>query len=90
MKMDADIVAVNWREKAILLGEAEWGGHPVAKAVVCELVQKSRLVVPGKAEDWDVSYALFARAGFTSAAQADAARHDALLADLPTLDRDLA
>lgn len=84
-----DVVAVNWREKAILLGEAKWGAQPVGRAVVCELVQKSRLVVPGKEEDWDVHYALFARAGFTNAAQAEAARHDALLVDLPTLDREL-
>jgi AAA+ ATPase superfamily predicted ATPase len=83
-----DVVAINWREKAILLGEAKWGIDPVGPAVIRGLVDKAPLVVPEKGEAWTVHYALFARAGFTEATQAEAAHHGALLVDLAILDRD--
>jgi len=82
-----DVVAVNWREKAILLGEAKWGTNPVGRSAVRELVEKAPRVTPKP--NWRVHYALFARAGFTDAARQEAAAHDALLVDLATLDRDL-
>jgi len=82
-----DVVAINWREKAILLGEAKWSTDPIRRSVVRELVDKAPLVTPET--DWRVHYAFFARAGFTEAARAEAVAHNALLVDLERLDRDL-
>lgn len=82
-----DVVAINWRSKAILLGECKWGAEPVGRDVVLTLVNKAPLVVP--AAEWRVEYAFFARAGFTEAARSEAANHNALLIDLLQLDRDL-
>jgi AAA+ ATPase superfamily predicted ATPase len=85
--VQVDVVAVNWREKAILLGECKWGVDAVGRSVVQELVEKSPKVVPG--EEWQVHYVFFARAGFTDAARAEAESVGAQLVDLETLDADL-
>ena len=82
-----DVVALNWQEKAILLGECKWGTHAVGRSVVRELVDKAPLVVPDK--DWQVHYVLFSRAGFTEAARAEAEPVGAQLVDLTRLDADL-
>jgi AAA+ ATPase superfamily predicted ATPase len=82
-----DVVAINWREQAILLGECKWGVKAVGRSIVRELVGKASRVVPG--EDWHVHYALFARAGFTDAARAEAESLGATLVDLDALDADL-
>jgi hypothetical protein len=82
-------VAVNWRQKQILLGEAKWTRDLVSRSVVRELVEKTERVVPEEGEGWTVHYALFARSGFTKAATAEAQESRALLIDLQTLGRDL-
>lgn len=82
-----DVVAINWRDKAILLGECKWGVHPVSRQTIRELVEKSAKVVPG--EDWQVVYAYFARAGFTDAARSEAKALGGILVDLEKLDQDL-
>ncbi|MDD2942835.1 MAG: ATP-binding protein [bacterium] len=82
-----DVVAVNWHDKAILLGECKWGVGAVGRSVVRELVDKAPKVVPS--EGWQVHNIYFARAGFTDAARTEASTVDALLVDLEILDRDL-
>jgi AAA+ ATPase superfamily predicted ATPase len=82
-----DVVAINWREKAILLGECKWGVGAVGRSVIQELFEKSSKVVPGP--DWQVHYAFFARAGFTAAARQTAEEAGAMLIDLEKLDADL-
>ncbi len=82
-----DVVAINWRDKAILLGECKWGLQPTDRAVIRELIDKAPRVAPG--EDWQVHYAYFSRAGFTDAARDQARSNDAMLVDLSRLDRDL-
>ena len=82
-----DVVALNWQDKAILLGECKWGVSAVGRSVVRELVDKAPLVVPGK--DWQVHYVLFARERFTDAAQEEAQSVGAQLIDLRRLDADL-
>ena len=84
-----DVVAINWRLKHILLGEAKWIREPVSRSIVRELVSKTESVVPDDGEGWTVHYAFFARIGFTDAATAEAQRHGALLIDLETLGRGL-
>jgi len=82
-----DVVALNWEDKAILVGECKWGTSAVGRSVVRELLDKAPLIVPGK--DWQVHYVLFSRAGFTDAARAEAESVDAQLIDLNRLDADL-
>jgi len=91
--VQVDVVGVNWREKAILLGECKWGAEAVARDVLGELVENKtpRLLkaLPEEGQGWTVHYALFARTGFTPAARAWAQAHQVLLIDLKQLDRDL-
>ncbi len=63
-----DVVAVNWHDKAILLGEHKWGVDDVARPVILELAEKAPKVIQN--EGWQVHYANFARTGFTEAARA--------------------
>ncbi|HIP73440.1 MAG TPA: ATP-binding protein [Anaerolineae bacterium] len=82
-----DVVAINWRDKAILLGECKWGVKDVNRATIRELVAKAAKTVPG--DEWQVHYAYFARSGFTGAARAEAQKLGAILVDLERLDKDL-
>jgi hypothetical protein len=88
-----DVVALNWREQAILLGECKWGVDGVGRSVVRDLVEKKTPKVlqalPDGGEGWTIHHALFARASFTSAAQAEAQSHGAVLVDLAALDNGL-
>ena len=84
-----DVVAIRWDEKKILLGEAKWGTEAAGRKVLTDLVAKAPRVVPDEGKGWTVHYALFARAGFTDAVQAEAARRETLLVDLERLGHDL-
>lgn len=77
-----DVVAINWQEKSILLGECKWGLETVGRGVVQELMAKTGDVVPGK--DWKVYYALFSRTGFTAPARDGG--EDTLFVDLAEID----
>ncbi len=79
-KAQVDVVAVNWMEKQILLGEVKWSREKVGRRVVEELVAKTPEVV---------HYAFFARAGFTEPARDALRERGALLIDLARLDQDL-
>jgi len=83
-----DVVAVNWQEQAILVGECKWGVNTVGRSIVRELVDKATRIVP-RTRGWRVHYVFFARAGFTDAARAEAGTVGARLVDLATLDADL-
>lgn len=99
--VQVDVVAIAWREKRVLLGECKWGMEDIGRSAVRELVEEKtpRVLAAlsdggyGKpsysGEGWAVHYAFFARTGFTEAARAEAAQHQAILTDLATLDRDL-
>ncbi len=88
-RVQVDVVAINWRQKAILLGECKWGADPVGRKVLTGLVAKTSLTVPDEGQGWRVYYALFSRAGFTRAARDEATTIGAILVDLAQLDRDL-
>ena len=81
-----DVVAINWTEKQILLGECKWGVDAVGRSVVRELIDKTPRVVPGAG--WQVHYALFARAGFTEAARQESEQASLLFVDLAAMDAD--
>ena len=86
-------MAISWQEKVILLGEAKWSTDPVGGAVIRQLVEDKApwvlAALPNRGEGWVVHFAFFAHAGFTEVAQAEAKKHEAMLVDLATLDRDL-
>ena len=88
-----DVAAINWRDKALLLGEAKWGTDTVGRSVIRELIEEKTPKVlaslPHSGAGWIVHYVFFARRGFTGAAQALAGEYGARLVDLTTLDRDL-
>jgi len=82
-----DVVAVNWYDRTILLGECKWGIGSVDRSVIRGLIDKTPKIV--KETDWQVHYAFFARAGFSDAAKVEAATVGAMLVDLEQLDSDL-
>lgn len=90
--VQVDVVALNWPERQILLGECKWGEEEVDRGVLRDLMELKTegvlKVLPGGAP-WRVHHALFARRGFTASARALARRAGALLVDLETLDDDL-
>jgi AAA+ ATPase superfamily predicted ATPase len=63
-----DVVAASERERKLLIGEAKWGEGLVGRNVVTNLIKRSTRM-PQTEEGWDVEYVLFAREGFTEAAQ---------------------
>jgi uncharacterized protein len=84
-----DVLAINWRLKSVLLGEAKWTQDRVRRSTVRDLIGKTERVIPDTGEQWNVHYAFFARSGFTEAAIAEAHQHNALLVDLEKLGEDL-
>ena len=88
-KAQIDVVAINWRLKNILLGEAKWTRARVRRSTVRELIDKTKDVVPDSGEGWKIHYVFFARSGFTEAAEAEAREYGAFLVNLETLGRDL-
>ncbi len=63
---EVDVVAISQTDGALLLGECKWSVNPVGTDVLDDLQRKTSLVDPeGR---WPaVSYALFAKTGFTPA-----------------------
>ncbi|MCE7988303.1 MAG: ATP-binding protein [Caldilinea sp. CFX5] len=93
MDAQVDVVAIHWRKKMILLGECKWEADPVASAVIRQLVEsktaKVLALLPKQGTDWQVHYLFFARAGFSSAAQATAGQLKVRLVSLHELDQTL-
>jgi hypothetical protein len=79
-----DVVAINWREKAILFGECKSGDDVVRRPIVRKLMEQSASVVPGP--EWNVYYAFFGRYTFTDAAREEAGNMGAYFVDLAQLD----
>jgi AAA+ ATPase superfamily predicted ATPase len=84
-----DVLAINWEARAILLGEAKWGERLVGRNVVRELVEKTARVVPDGGAGWQISYAFFAREGFTEAARQEASQVGAWLVTLQEMEGSL-
>jgi uncharacterized protein len=69
---EVDVVAVSDADGAFLLGECKWSVNPVGTDILDDLRRKTPLVDPERR--WPaVSYALFAKSGFTPALIARAA-----------------
>jgi AAA+ ATPase superfamily predicted ATPase len=91
--VQVDVVAIDWQARHILLGECKWGADPVSRDIVRELItQKTPKVLadlPGGAEAWRVTYALFSRIGFTDAAAQELAAHQGIAVDAAQVTADL-
>jgi uncharacterized protein len=91
-KVQIDVVALNWQTHDILLGECKWGADTVDRKIARELIAKAPLVLadlPKAGANWQVHYALFARAGATPAAQKELVTNNGIVVDLARLYRDL-
>jgi len=91
--VQVDAIAINWREKQVLLGECKWGDQSVSRKQLTELIveKTARLLadLPDGGPEWTVHYAFFARRGFSEAAQALAGEHDVQLITLPQILSDM-
>jgi AAA+ ATPase superfamily predicted ATPase len=92
--VQVDVVAINWHEKQILLGECKWGLDGIDRQIVRELIEQKMPKVmaglPDGGTDWRVHYAIFSRGGVTQAALAELQRYDGISVDVELLDEDLA
>jgi AAA+ ATPase superfamily predicted ATPase len=92
--VQVDVVAINWREKQILLGECKWGSDGSDRQIVRGLIeQKTPKVMKGLPDGgvgWSVHYAIFSRGGVTPAALAELRKFDGISVDLGMLDKYLA
>lgn len=88
--VQVDVVAINWHEKQILLGECKWGQDGIDRQIVRELTEqktpKILAALPEGGNTWRVHYAVFARGGFTPAARAEIERVAGMAVDLEMLD----
>lgn len=92
-RVQIDVVAVDWEQRTILLGECKWGADAIGRTVLRELIEaktpKLMTQLPNMGEGWQVHHAFFAREGFTPSAQAFAESVGMLLVDLPLLESGL-
>lgn len=90
--VQADVVAVDWDARRLLLGECKWGEGRVDRQIVRDLIDHKgpllRRELPD-GDDWQFHYAVFSRAGLTPAAAAELQAHDGLDVDLARLDAEL-
>lgn len=93
-RVQADVIAVSWTERTILIGECKWGAEAVDKATVRDLLERTVPLVladlPDKGAGWRTRPMIFARAGVTPAGRAELAAHAGHVIDAPTLWADLA
>ncbi len=81
---EIDVLAVSDAEGAILIGECKWSVNPVGLDVLVDLKRKAQVL--GAQERWpQVSYVLFAKAGFTPELWAAAASEGVRLVEATEL-----
>jgi len=90
-RVQVDVVAINWNDKQILLGECKWGLDKIDLQVARDLTgDKARLMLldlPDMGQDWRVSFAIFGRQGFTTPACSEIQASGGLCVDLKELDK---
>jgi AAA+ ATPase superfamily predicted ATPase len=89
----ANIVAINWRTRDILLGACDWRELPVGERLVDNLLEEKtsllRRELPFQGENWTFHYVIFPRIGLTEAAQTRFQSLGGLVVPLPQLERGL-
>lgn len=65
-----DVVGINWKHKALLLGECKWEKNPLSVNVVKQLInEKTPRILKDldiDQSEWRVRYAFFSKKGFTA------------------------
>jgi AAA+ ATPase superfamily predicted ATPase len=84
-----DVVAVNWKNKQILLGEAKWQVDKISAKMLKEFVEKTNRFVEKEFVGWAVELLYFARGGYTEATRAEASTSKVRLVDLKELADEL-
>lgn len=87
--VQADVIAISWQERTILIGECKWGADPVdkqtARNILEHTIPKVLAELPEQGSSWRVLPMLFARAGATPAARAEVLRAGGRIIDVATL-----
>lgn len=81
-----DVVAASRRAKRLLIGEAKWGDDPIGRSILTDLFERSQRM-PQVADGWQTEYAVFARGGFSPAAQALAHERGVRLVELGEVEQ---
>jgi hypothetical protein len=93
-RVQADVVAINWENKQVLLGECKWGADKIDRQVALDLInektRKLRLDLSDMGQGWKIHHALFARQGFTDATKTEMNKVGGLCVDLKQIDAALA
>ena len=89
-RVQADVAAINWESKDLLVGECKWGADKIDRQVARDLIEektrKMLLDLPDMGEGWRVHYALFGRQGFTDSAKTEMRRVGGLCVDVKQID----
>jgi AAA+ ATPase superfamily predicted ATPase len=92
-RVQADVVAISWRERTILIGEYKWGTDAVNCQIVRNLldhtITKTVAALPENGQGWRIIPAIFARFGATADAQTLVHERGGMVVDLPMLYTDL-
>ncbi|MEM7800694.1 MAG: ATP-binding protein [Chloroflexota bacterium] len=90
-RVQIDVVAINWHEKQLYLGECKWGGTATKLSQLRELVEEK---TPKLIQDmdidvnqWSIQYLFFSRSGFTSACDSFAHMNRMHLVDLQAFEK---
>jgi uncharacterized protein len=62
-QVELDVVAVNWKEKVVLIGECKWQGTRVSEKILDSLIERSEKFK--SFVGFTKHYALFSKSGFT-------------------------
>jgi hypothetical protein len=91
--VQVDVVAINWQDKQLLLGECKWGDRALSRKIVTDLVKiktpKLLMDLGVSDEGWEIHYAFFTRHSFTDAARREANNYGATLRTMVQLDAEL-
>lgn len=92
----ADVLAVNWREHQLLIGEAKWGDDAVTLSVLTDLRERAQKVMQrfsdtakNLSSQWQTHLILFARHSFTPAVLAEAQQTGVRLVTFAQMMQDL-
>ena len=92
-RVQADVVAVSWRERTIMIGECTWSSDAVSRQMVRNLldhtIPKTVVALPNDGQGWRIIPVIFARAGATPDAQSLLHDQNGMVVDLPILYADL-
>ncbi len=84
-----DVVAIDWRSKHILLGEAKWEVDQISAKMLKDFVGKANQYAEKEFNGWLVQLVFFARAGFTQPTREEASNVHVRLVDLKELAKRL-